>query len=53
MLPLQDREDAPAPVMLVGVREQARPVEGVTREVSPTSPLKPCCAVRVIMDVAA
>lgn len=36
---------------VVGVRLQLRPVVGPTVEVSPTSPLKPCCDVIMIVDV--
>ena len=38
---------------VVGVRLQVRPVGGLTFEVSPTRPLKLCCAVIEIADVAA
>jgi hypothetical protein len=40
----------PAPVTLVGVSVHARPVEGLTDEVSPTIALKPCKAAVVIVD---
>jgi hypothetical protein len=42
--------EVPAPVTLVGVRVQVKPVAGLTVEVSPTSPLKPSRAVTVIVD---
>jgi hypothetical protein len=41
----------PDPVTLVGVRVQVSPVGGLTDEVSPTRPLKPCWAVIVVVDV--
>jgi hypothetical protein len=43
----------PDPVTLVGVSVQARPVAGLTFEVSPIRPLKPCWAATVIVDVLA
>jgi hypothetical protein len=50
-MPLQDRLEEPDPVTVVGVRLQVRPVAGLTAEVSPTRPLKPCCDVIAIVDV--
>jgi hypothetical protein len=38
-------------VTLVGVRVQARPVDGETTEVRLTTSLKPCRAVTVIVEV--
>ena len=43
--------EVPDPVTVVGARVQVRPVAGLTVEVSPTSPLKPCWAVIVIVEV--
>ena len=43
--------EVPDPVTLVGVRVHVRPVAGLTVEVSPTRPLKPCWAVIVIVEV--
>jgi hypothetical protein len=50
-LPLQDRIEEPDPVTEVGVRLHVRPVAGLTAEVTPTRPLKPCCDVIAIVDV--
>jgi hypothetical protein len=38
-------------VTVVGVIMQVRPVAGLTVEVSPTRPVKPCWAVTEIVDV--
>jgi hypothetical protein len=40
----------PTPVTLVGVSVHARPVEGLTDKVSPTTALKPCKEAVVIVD---
>jgi hypothetical protein len=52
-MPLQDRLEEPDPVTVVGVIVQVRPVAGLTVEVSPTRPLKPCWAVTAIVEVLA
>ncbi len=49
---LHDRADEPAPVMVVGVRVQVRPVDGETVDVRATAPLKPFTAVMVMVEVA-
>ena len=49
--PLQERVEVPEPVTLVGVMVQARPVEGEITEVRPTTPLNPCRATTVIVEV--
>lgn len=46
-MPLQEREDVPDPVRLVGVRVHVSPADGRTMAVSPTLPLKPSRAVIV------
>jgi len=49
--PLQARVEVPELATLVGVREQERPVEGDADAPKPTTPLKPCRAVTVIVEV--
>ena len=51
MEPLQERVEVPEPVTLVGVRVQVTPVDGETTEVKLTTPLNPCRAVTVIVEV--
>jgi len=48
---VHDRVEVPEPVTLVGVRVHVRPVVGDTVAVRPTTPLKPCRAVTVIVDI--
>jgi hypothetical protein len=48
---LHDRVEVPEPVTLVGVRVQVRPVEGEADAARPTTPLNPCKAVTVIVEV--
>jgi len=50
---VHDRVEVPDPVTLVGVRVQVKPVAGDTVAVRLTTPLKPCDAVMVIVDVPA
>ena len=50
-LPAQERAEFPEPVMLVGVRVQAIPVAGETVVARLTTPVKPCVAVAVIVEV--
>jgi len=52
-LPVHDRVEVPEPVRLVGVRVQVNPVAGDTVAVRLTTPVKPCNAVTVIVDVPA
>jgi hypothetical protein len=47
----QDSVEVPEPVMLVGVRVHVRPVVGDTVAVRLTTPLKPCNAVTVMVEV--
>jgi len=51
--PVQESEEVPVPEMLVGVRAHVRPVLGETVVVRLTTPLKPCNAVIVIVEVPA
>jgi hypothetical protein len=48
--PLHERLEVPEPVTLVGVRLQARPVDGETTAVKLTTPVKPCRAVTVTVE---
>ena len=48
---MHDNVEVPEPVRLVGVRVQVNPVEGLTEVVRLTTPLKPCRAVIVIVEV--
>jgi hypothetical protein len=48
---LHDRVEVPEPVTLVGVRVQVRPVAGDADAARPTTPLNPCNAVTVIVEV--
>jgi len=50
-LPVQESVEVPEPVRLVGVRVQANPVLAETVVVRLTTPVKPCVAVTVIVDV--
>jgi hypothetical protein len=50
---VQERVEAPEPVILVGVRMQVSPVAGEIVAVRLTTPPKPCKAFRVIVDVPA
>ncbi len=52
-LPVQEREEVPVLETLVGVRAHVRPVLGETVVVRLTTPLKPCNAVIVIVEVPA
>lgn len=49
--PLQESVEVPAPVTLVGVRVQVKPVAGLMLEVRLTTPANPSSAVTVIVDV--
>jgi hypothetical protein len=49
--PLQERVEVPEPVTLVGARVQVRPVDGDTTAVRLTTPLKPCNAVTVTVEI--
>lgn len=49
--PIQARVAVPEPATLVGVRVQVRPVDGDTTVVRLTTPLKPCSAATVIVEV--
>jgi hypothetical protein len=51
--PVHDNVLVPEPVTLVGVRVQVRPVAGDTVAVRLTTPVKPCNAVTVIVEVPA
>ena len=48
---MQERVEVPEPVTLFGVRVQVSPVNGETTEAKLTTPLKPCRAVTVIVEV--
>jgi len=50
-LPVQERAEFPELVMLVGVRVQANPVGAETVVVRLTTPVKPCVASTVIVEV--
>jgi len=50
---VQDREEVPEPVPLVGVRVQLIPVTGLLVEVKLTTPAKPSTKLTVIVDVPA
>jgi hypothetical protein len=52
-LPVQESEEVPEPETLVGVREHVNPVPGETEVVKLTTPLKPCNAVIVTVEVPA
>jgi hypothetical protein len=49
---LHDKDELPAPVTLVGLNVQVRPVDGDTIAERATAPLKPFTAVTVIVEVA-
>ncbi len=50
-LPMQESAEVPELVMLVGVRVQANPVVGETVAAILMTPVKPCVAVTVIVEV--
>ena len=50
---MQESADVPDPVTLFGVRAQVNPVAGLMPEDRLTTPLKPCSAVIVTVEVPA
>ena len=50
---MHDSVELPEPVTLVGVSEQLSPVIGDALALRPTTPVNPCCAVTVIVEVPA
>jgi hypothetical protein len=52
-LPVHDSVEVPEPVTLVGVSVQVRPVGGETVALRLTTPVKPCRAVMVTVELPA